>query len=71
MVGQVVGSSLRQVLMLETAVSHSRPHSLEDCGSGDTDEERVTRKDFGVDRGPDEVEVYGRHVPGLNSSACL
>jgi hypothetical protein len=46
---------------IEGRLIRSRSYSLdEDCGGSDADEEGVMRKEqFGVDRGPNEIELYG------------
>jgi len=46
---------------IEGGLICSRSYSLdEDCGGSDPDEEGVMRKEqFGVDRGPNEIELYG------------
>jgi hypothetical protein len=46
---------------IEGCLIRSRSYSLdEDCGGGDTDEEGVMREEqFSVDRGPNEIELYG------------
>jgi hypothetical protein len=43
---------------IEGRLIRSRSYSLdEDCGGGDTEEGVMRNEQFGVDRGPDEMEL--------------
>jgi hypothetical protein len=45
---------------VEGRLIHLRLRSLdEDCGGGDTGEGLMRKEQFGVDQGPNEMELYG------------